>query len=81
MIINGRNLPSIGLIRAKPIGAGARYILTIHPPGPGPLAGAEPATMIEVEVDDAEVQRIERAAPHLLATSKFRPLVNIRHRP
>lgn len=29
MIINGMNLPSIGLIRAKPIGEGARYTLVI----------------------------------------------------
>ena len=68
MLINGMNLPSIGLIRAKPIGDGARYTLVIYPPpGPGALAGAEPATMIEIEVDRWEVQRIDRVAPHLLA--------------
>ena len=68
MIINGMNLPSIGLIRAKPIGEGARYTLIIYPPpSPGSLAGAEPATMIEIEVDKLEVQRIDRVAPHLLA--------------
>lgn len=68
MIINGMNLPSIGLIRVKPIGDGERYTLVIYPPpGPGPLAGAEPATMIELEVDRQEVQRIDRLAPHLLA--------------
>ncbi|MEO0062263.1 MAG: hypothetical protein RLZZ08_823 [Pseudomonadota bacterium] len=66
MIINGKNYPSIGLIRAKPIDGGARYELTIFPPGPGPLAGAEPATMVEVEVDEAEMRRIDRSAPHLL---------------
>lgn len=65
MIINGKNLPSIGMIRAKPIGDGERYELTIYPPGPGPLAGAEPATMIEIEVDEAELRRIDRVAPHL----------------
>ena len=72
MIINGMNLPSIGLIRAKPIGEGARYTLIIYPPpGPGPLAGAEPATMIEIEVDKQEVQRIDRVAPHLLARRSY----------
>lgn len=65
MVINGRHLPSIGFIRAKPIGDGARYTLVIYPPGPGPLAGAEPATMIEIEVDAAELRRIDRVAPHL----------------
>lgn len=69
MIINGKNYPNIGFIRAKPIGEGARYTLTIYPPGPGPLAGAEPATMVEVEVDKAEVQRIDRQASHLLSRS------------
>jgi hypothetical protein len=65
MVIKGHNLPSIGLIRAKPHGDG-RYTLVIFPPGPGPLAGAEPATMIELEVDKAELERIVRVAPHLL---------------
>lgn len=66
MIINGKNYPAIGLIRAKPIGDGGGYMLTIHAPGPGPLVGAEPATMVEIEVDEAEMRRIDRVAPHLL---------------
>jgi hypothetical protein len=66
MIINGHDFPSIGMIRAKPVGDGARYTLAIYPPGSGPLAGAEPATMVEIEVDEEEVRRIDRAAPHLL---------------
>jgi hypothetical protein len=66
MIINGHDFPSIGLIRAKPIGNRERFTLTIYPPSPGPLAGAEPATMVEIEVDEDEVRRIDRAAPHLL---------------
>ena len=65
MVIKGYILPNIGLIRAKPHGDG-RYTLVIFPPGPGPLEGAEPATMIELEVDKAELERIRRAAPHLL---------------
>ena len=67
MIINGKNYPSIGLIRPKAIGDGSRYMLTIFPPGPGPLAGAEPATMVEIEVDKAELRRIDRLAPHLVS--------------
>lgn len=73
MIIKGMNLPCIGLIRAKPSGDGARYTLIIYPPpGPGPLAGAEPATMIEIEVGMREVQRIDRVAPHLFAKGNRR---------
>lgn len=71
MIINGKNYPSIGLIRPKTIGDGSRFTLTIYPPGPGPLAGAEPATMIEVEVDRAEVRRIDKVAQHLLSRPVF----------
>lgn len=66
MVINGQNLPSIGLIRPKPLGEG-RFKLTIYPPGPGALAGAGAATAIEIVVDRAEVERIERVAPHLMA--------------
>jgi len=76
MVINGMNLPSIGLIRAKPIGDGERYTLAIYPPpGPGALAGAEPATMIEMEADRQEVLRIERVAPHLLSAPLVRRYV------
>ena len=42
-------------------------MLTIYPPGPGALAGAGAATMVEIEVDEAELKRIGRVAPHLLA--------------
>lgn len=67
MVINGLDLPCIGFIRAKPLGDGEHYTLAIHPPGPGPLAGAEPATMIELEVSKAELCRIAGLAPHLIA--------------
>lgn len=67
MVINGINLPSIGFIRAKPIGDGGRVTLTVFPPGAGPLAGAGAATIIEVDVDEEEVRRISEMAPHLLA--------------
>jgi len=72
MIVNGMNLPSIGLIRATPIGDGMRYTLFIYPaPGAGPLIGGEPATLVEIVVDKLEVQRIDRVAPHLLARGWF----------
>jgi hypothetical protein len=69
MVINDLNLPSIGFIRAKLL-AGGGYVLEVHPPGPGPLAGAEPATMIELEVDEAELRRIVDLAPHLIAAPR-----------
>ena len=70
MIIKGINLPSIGFIRAKDIG-GQCYLLSIYPVGPGPLAGVEPATMLEVEVDEGEVRRIRCLAPHLLLSNNL----------
>ena len=66
MVIDGFNLPSIGFIRAKPLATGG-YTLAIYPPGPGPLAGVAPATVLEIQVSDAEVCRITRAAPHLIS--------------
>ncbi len=69
-MIEGRNLPSIGFIRAKPHPCGGRYTLVIYPPGPGPLAGSEPATMIEIDVEAAEVRRITNVAPHLIASPR-----------
>lgn len=73
MNIEGHIFPSIGLIRAKPIGDGERYTLVIYPPGAGPLAGTGGATMVEIIVGDAEVRRIDRVAPHLLARPPFAP--------
>jgi hypothetical protein len=66
MFIGGFDLPCIGFIRSKPHPCGGRYTLVIYPPGPGPLAGAEPATMVEIEVGASEVRRIENVAPHLI---------------
>ncbi|MDX5983705.1 hypothetical protein [Sphingomonas echinoides] len=66
MFIGGHDLPCIGLIRPKELGDG-RVMLTIYPPGPGALAGAGAATMVEIVVDEAEVERIGDVAPHLLA--------------
>lgn len=65
MNIEGRILPDIGFMRAKQIDDTDRYTLIVYPPGAGPLAGAEPGTMIELEVSEAEVRRIDRVAPHL----------------
>ena len=67
MVIDGMNLPSIGFIRPKELENG-RFELTIYPAGPGALAGAGAATMMEIEVDAAEVDRIALVAPHLLAS-------------
>ena len=72
MVINGLNLPSIGFMRAKPMpGNAPLYTLAVYPPGPGGLAGANPATMIELKVDEAEVRRIIRAAPHLVVAPRW----------
>ena len=68
MFIGGLDLPSIGLIRPKVLCDGS-YVLTIYPPGPGALAGAGAATIVEIVVDEAEVDRIGLVAPHLLAQS------------
>lgn len=70
MVINGLNLPSIGFMRAKPSGDGDRYTLAIYPPGQGALAGVGRATMLELEIDEAELRRIIRVAPHLIAMPK-----------
>ena len=66
MVINGINLPSIGFIRLKASSESGRYQLEVYPPSPGPLAGVEPATMIELMVDEAELRHIRRVAPHLI---------------
>lgn len=70
MVINGIDLPCIGLIKTKRLPNG-RYELEVHPPTSGPLAGADGATMMEIEVDVAEVRRIDRVAPHLLSRRWF----------
>jgi hypothetical protein len=70
MIIAGIDLPCIGLIKAKRLPSG-RYELEVHPQTPGPLAGADGATMMEIEVDVEEVRRIARVAPHLLSQPMF----------
>ena len=74
MFIGGHDLPCIGLIRPKELCDG-RVMLTIYPPGPGALAGAGAATMVEIVVAEAEVRRIEETAPHLMAK---RPLSQAR---
>ena len=66
MIINGYNLPNIGFIRAKPVGDGKHYTLSIYPSGAGPFDGTGGATMLETDVSASEVQRIQCVAPHLL---------------
>lgn len=63
MVIAGIELPCIGLIKVKRL-SDRRFELEIHPQIPGPLAGADGATMMEMDVDVAEVRRIARAAPH-----------------
>ena len=67
MVIDGLNLPSIGFIRAKPLATGG-FALAIYPPGSGALAGVAPATVLELVVGDAEVERITRVAPHLISS-------------
>lgn len=69
MVIDGLNLPSIGFIRAKPLATGG-FALAIYPPGPGALAGVAPATVLELVVSDAEVERIAKVAPHLITAFK-----------
>ncbi|MGX7952830.1 hypothetical protein ACWPM1_09720 [Tsuneonella sp. HG249] len=70
MIINGTDYPSIGHMRAKALPDG-EWQLEIYPPTQGPLMGHEPATMAEVTVSAAELERIDRVAPHLV-TDRFR---------
>jgi hypothetical protein len=73
MIINGRELPCIGFIRAKPV-APDRWELSIYPPADtGPLDGTDGASHIEVMVDSASVERIARVAPHLMPGVAYRP--------
>ncbi len=68
MIINGTDFPNIGRIRAKKLpGTVPLWELTIHPPTQGPLQGHEPASFVEVVVEQVEAERIERAAPHLMS--------------
>jgi hypothetical protein len=70
MRIDGRILPNIGFIRAKPQKGGTRFTLAIYPPTTGPLEGCEPATMLELDVCATEVLRIAKAAPHLIAAPR-----------
>jgi hypothetical protein len=70
MVINGLNLPSIGFMRAKQLGGAGRYTLAVYPPGQGALAGVGRATMVELEVDEVELRRIIRVAPHLIAAPR-----------
>jgi hypothetical protein len=74
MIIDGMELPSIGFIRVKPPRKelGERlFTLIIWPPGPGPLAGADGATELELYVEADEVKRICSVAPHLISAAKW----------
>ena len=66
-MIDGLQLPSIGFIRAKPLATGG-FVLAIYPPGSGALAGVAPATVLELVVGEAEVERITRVAPHLISS-------------
>jgi hypothetical protein len=74
MIIDGMELPSIGYIRVKPPRKelGERlFTLIIWPPGPGPLAGADGATELELYVEADEVKRICCVAPHLISAANW----------
>lgn len=70
MIIAHKNFPSIGHIRVKPLDG--RHRLTIYPPTfPGALMGWEPASHVEIIVDDGELRRLENMAPHLFLGAQW----------
>lgn len=80
MIINGKNYPLIGFIRAKPISdQPGRWTLSIYPPAESGVLfiidepGAVPfkASWAEAEVSGEEVKRIICVAPHLIPGSAY----------
>jgi hypothetical protein len=65
MIIKGKNFPNIGHIRCKAL-PNSEWLLEIYAPEGGPIDGHGGATQVDVVVSADELDRIERAAPHLV---------------
>jgi hypothetical protein len=72
MIINNVDYPLIGMIRVKERRPDGKVMLTIYPPDGSLLPvivheKREDVHMVELAVTPAELSRIRRVAPHLLA--------------
>ncbi len=67
MIIASRKIDNIGRIRPKHLSSG-QWLLKIYPPFAAQgVSGEHGHSHREITVDEAELARIERVAPHLLA--------------